>query len=138
MWCSIAAGLSVDFVIHMAESYAKCGLFATDSDGADRKTRAEAALSHMGGTVLHSAATTTLACSILVFSRSKILYQVGTIICFNIVSGCIVALVFFPAMLALFGPEQMAPQRTRSSSMVRVLISMGFVCTTVVTYKLLQ
>eukprot|EP00656_Telonema_subtile_P036670 TRINITY_DN40702_c0_g1_i1.p1 TRINITY_DN40702_c0_g1~~TRINITY_DN40702_c0_g1_i1.p1 ORF type:complete len:326 (+),score=55.87 TRINITY_DN40702_c0_g1_i1:204-1181(+) len=138
---SMLLGLSVDYVIHMAESYVTNGLSELGHTKEEhhaaptRQIRAASALTHMGSTVLHSAATTSLACSILVFAYSRILRQVGMIICMNIISGCVVSLLFYTALLSLAGPEDMDKFNTQTHLAIRVALGMAFLVVLVTVFS---
>merc|ERR1712176_1234417 len=91
-------GFSVDYVVHLANSY-------LESQGETRMERLSFALLTMGVSVVSGAITTMLSGIMLVFPSYVFFYKMGWIIVTTVLLAVTWALVFFPSLVALWGPE---------------------------------
>jgi len=90
-------GLSVDYVAHLAESYIHAKFD-------DREHRVIAMLGHSGVSVISGSISTLLAGGCLLLCQIVFFPKFGTILIFTIAFSMLWALLFFPSLLALFGP----------------------------------
>lgn len=114
---SILLGSSVDYSLHIAESYIE--LTSKLDDVLDRRqTRlvvAQAALADVGRAVFNAAVTTALSVSALMFCEVVIFQRFGLIILISVVVSVTASVTLLPALLATFGPtDNHAPQASRS------------------------
>jgi len=91
-------GLSVDYVVHMADAY-------LEAHALDRKTRARFMCGKMGLSVISGAATTVGSSLMMCLTYILFFKKFGLVILWTITQSVITAIVFFVAMMALFGPE---------------------------------
>jgi len=91
-------GFSVDYVVHLANSY-------LESNGESRMERLSFALLTMGVSVVSGAITTMLSGLMLVFPAYVFFYKMGWIIVTTVLLALMWALIFFPSIVALAGPE---------------------------------
>jgi len=91
-------GFSVDYVVHLANSY-------LESQGDSRMERLSFALLTMGVSVVSGAITTMLSGLMLVFPAYVFFYKMGWIIVTTVLLALMWALIFFPSIVALAGPE---------------------------------
>lgn len=76
-----------------------------ESSKKTRKERVTEMLEHMGVSVI-SGAISTLGCMVWMFAApNTFFFKFATFMCTTIFLSCVYALVFFPAMLAIIGPE---------------------------------
>lgn len=95
---TLVVGLSVDYVVHLAEGY-------MELEGGNRLQRTKHALGHVGISVV-SGACSTLGASVVMFAGKIIFFiQFGTFIFVTIGFSTLYSLVFFSTVLALVGPE---------------------------------
>lgn len=91
-------GLSVDYVVHLADAY-------LESPHHDRASRSRFMLGKMGMSIV-SGATTTLGSSfVLTFTYITFFKKFGFVILFCILESLITSLIFFPAIMSLVGPQ---------------------------------
>mmetsp|Transcript_15449 Transcript_15449/g.51850 ORF Transcript_15449/g.51850 Transcript_15449/m.51850 type:complete len:288 (-) Transcript_15449:135-998(-) len=94
---SILAGFSVDYVVHLAHSYATCS--------GTREERIRKAFAEMGSPVLSGMLTSVLA-SIPLFLCQVVFFSVfGTFLCFTILFSWIFANFGFMSIMATIGPQ---------------------------------
>jgi hypothetical protein len=91
-------GFSVDYVVHLANSY-------LESQGETRLERMSFALLTMGVSVVSGAITTMLSGFMLVFPSYVFFYKMGWIIVTTVLLAVMWAMIFFPSIVALWGPE---------------------------------
>jgi predicted exporter len=91
---TILVGLSCDFGLHLAESYAQSPL-------TDRKARAMDSVQRMGSPICAAALTTVLGVLPMCFSTLQILVRFAIIIPINMVLAILFGLHFFTPMLML-------------------------------------
>ncbi|XP_028396244.1 protein dispatched homolog 3-like [Dendronephthya gigantea] len=95
---TLVVGLSVDYVVHLAEGY-------MELEGGNRLRRTKHTLGHVGISVV-SGACSTLGASVVMFAGKIIFFiQFGTFIFVTIAFSTLYSLVFFSTVLALVGPE---------------------------------
>jgi predicted RND superfamily exporter protein len=96
---TLVVGLSVDYVVHLAQHY------VTEGER-ERLPRVRSTLDHVGISVL-SGACSTLGASVFMFG-AKILFffQFGIFIFSTVAFSLLFALVFFEVVLGLVGPEE--------------------------------
>ena len=87
-----------DYVVHLANSY-------LESQGESRMERLSFALLTMGVSVVSGAITTMLSGLMLVFPAYVFFYKMGWIIVTTVLLALMWALIFFPSIVALAGPE---------------------------------
>jgi len=105
---TILVGLSCDFGLHLAESYAQSPL-------THRKARAMDSVQRMGTPICSAALTTVMGVLPMCFSTLQILARFAIIIPINMVLAILFGLHFFTPMLMLVGPEphDEDPEETR-------------------------
>ena len=94
----IIIGFSVDYVVHLANSY-------LESTAEKRNERLSFALLTMGVSVASGAITTFLSGFFMQFPEMQFFYKMGIIILATILWSVVWALFFFTSLLAAFGPE---------------------------------
>ena len=94
----LVVGLSVDYVVHLAEGYCR-------SSASDRLTRTRDMLEEVGVSVLSGAITTLGASALLLLAQIIFFYQFGFFIFFTILFSIIYALILFTTFMGLAGPE---------------------------------
>ncbi|BFZ10068.1 hypothetical protein BsWGS_13107 [Bradybaena similaris] len=95
---SLVAGLSVDYVVHLSESYNHA-----PHDGRARKTRDM--LEQMGVSILSGAITTSGAAVFMLQAQIYFFFQFGVFIMSTIVLSLFYSMFWFTPMLAVIGPE---------------------------------
>lgn len=95
----LVVGLSVDYVVHLAEGYSR-------SKHKDRMNRVHDMLEEVGISVVSGACTTLGASFFLLFAEILFFKQFGMFMFFTIGYSIIFAFFFFTAFLALAGPEK--------------------------------
>ena len=94
----LVVGLSVDYVVHLAEGYRR-------SLHTDRLGRTRDMLQEVGVSVLSGAITTMGAAAFLLFAEIVFFVQFGLFIFFTITFSIVYALVLFTTFMALAGPQ---------------------------------
>ena len=94
----MVVGLSVDYVVHLAEAYA-----TSPSD--NRMGRVRHMLESMGISVISGAVTTFGASIFLLFSEIQFLYQFGIFVMSIVSTSLIFSLFGFTTCMALCGPQ---------------------------------
>mmetsp|Transcript_62599 Transcript_62599/g.168849 ORF Transcript_62599/g.168849 Transcript_62599/m.168849 type:complete len:204 (+) Transcript_62599:1-612(+) len=91
-------GLSVDYVVHLADAYLEC-------PEPSNKERARFMVTRMGISVLSGALTSLGLGGVMILCYSLFLVKFGAVIFFVVCKAVVAALVFFTAMLATVGPS---------------------------------
>eukprot|EP00933_Yihiella_yeosuensis_P033036 TRINITY_DN26744_c0_g1_i1.p1 TRINITY_DN26744_c0_g1~~TRINITY_DN26744_c0_g1_i1.p1 ORF type:complete len:651 (+),score=92.90 TRINITY_DN26744_c0_g1_i1:1-1953(+) len=91
-------GLSVDYVIHLADAYLEC----PDEKSEDR---VQFMVTKMGVSVLSGAISSLGAAFFMMLCKSLFMVKFGIVIMFTISTSVITSLVFFPALLLVIGPS---------------------------------
>merc|ERR1712178_23074 len=91
-------GLSVDYVVHMADAY-------LEAPAEDRSERTKFMLVRMGFAVINGGITTIGAAALMCACYVTFIQKFGIVILATVFQALVQALVFFSAMMALFGPE---------------------------------
>merc|ERR1719324_1607553 len=91
-------GLSVDYVVHMADSY-------LEAPASDRLGRTKFMLVRMGFAVINGGITTIGAAALMCACYITFFQKFGIVILATVFQALVQALVFFSAMMALFGPQ---------------------------------
>merc|ERR1712151_217553 len=94
----IFVGLSVDYSLHVAESYS----ISTEET---RYAKTQDALRRTGGALFGAAMTSVLACPPILTCTIKMFVQFGVIIISNMLLSLLFSVGFFGAALAAIGPE---------------------------------
>ncbi len=95
---TLVVGLSVDYVVHLAEGY-------IELEGGNRLQRTRHALGHVGISVI-SGACSTLGASVFMFAGKIIFFmQFGIFIFVTIGFSTLYSLLFFSTVLTLIGPQ---------------------------------
>merc|ERR1712038_1858733 len=94
----LVIGFSVDYVVHLANSY-------LESIAETRFERLSFALLTMGVSVVSGAVTTMLAGFMLLFPSFIFFYKMGCTIFSVVLLALLWALAFFTSIVALIGPE---------------------------------
>jgi len=94
----IIIGFSVDYVVHLANAYVESGL-------PDRQRRMQAALTTMGISVTAGAATTIMSGVFLSACILTFFVKFSFLICWTIICSYLWAMLFFPAVCMVAGPE---------------------------------
>jgi len=92
-------GLSVDYVVHLSDAYLEC------HGHTDRNNRTKFMLRSMGASVLSGAITSIGASICMCFCSIIFFFKFGAVMLWTLVQSVITALVFFTAIMFLFGPE---------------------------------
>ena len=95
----LVVGLSVDYVVHLAEGYSR-------SLKQDRLGRTKDMLEEVGISVLSGSVTTLGSSIFLIFSKIVFLYQFGLFMFMTILFSIIFALLLFTTLVGLIGPEK--------------------------------
>ena len=95
---TILVGFSVDYVVHISISY-------NESQRPSRTAKVQDAICSMGVSVTAGFLSTAGAASFLLFATIVFFGTFGTFILSAICSAYLFAVLFFPAVLSLFGPE---------------------------------
>jgi len=139
---TMLVGLSVDYAVHLADSYIHNGIGQGAAGAAGgpiaRDKRLCNALSHIGAPVLHSALTTAGAAAVLFFCQIQLMVRVGIIICINATIGILATLFTLAALLASVAPEEFASGATMYSRGVRLMLAVWLLVGTGVGLKFIQ
>uniref|UniRef100_A0A7M5XG14 SSD domain-containing protein n=1 Tax=Clytia hemisphaerica TaxID=252671 RepID=A0A7M5XG14_9CNID len=95
---TLVVGLSVDYVVHLADGYVRCTKFS-------RAGRTRYMLGHVGVSVLAGAATTLGASSFMLGSKILFFYQFGIFIFCTIGFSIVYALLVFTVLIGFCGPQ---------------------------------
>lgn len=94
----LVVGLSVDYVVHLAEGYSRS--LQTDRRGRTRDMLREVGISVMSGAI------TTLGASVaMIFAQIIFFYQFGVFVFCTILFSISFALVLFTTFMGLLGPQ---------------------------------
>jgi len=96
---TILVGLSVDYVLHLAESYNN-----TEAHADNRHYRVTESLTRMGASVVSGAITTIGSAIMLLFCQLEVFVKFGIIISANIFLSLIFTMFLFTALMATLGP----------------------------------
>jgi len=96
----LVVGLSVDYTVHMATAYVR-------SEQATRQERARAAIIVMGRPVICGAVSTIGASLFLDMCVLVVFPKFGAFVLVTMFSSLVHALFIFPALCAVFGPDQL-------------------------------
>merc|ERR1711907_150672 len=91
-------GLSVDYVVHMADAYLEAPV-------EDRLGRTKFMLVRMGFAVINGGITTIGAAALMCACYITFFQKFGIVILVTVFQALVQALVFFSAMMAIFGPQ---------------------------------
>jgi len=91
-------GLSVDYVVHMADAF-------LESRSETRLDRARFMVGKMGLSVLCGAVTSLGSSCLMSLTYIQFFFKFGCIVIWTIFYSLVMAMVFFPAMMAAFGPQ---------------------------------
>jgi len=91
-------GLSVDYVVHMADAY-------LEAPAEDRLERTKFMLVRMGLAVVNGGVTTIGAAGFMCACYITFFLKFGIVILATVFQSLVTALFFFSAMMALFGPQ---------------------------------
>lgn len=94
----LVVGLSVDYIVHLAEAYHL-------SVRKKRLERVQDALEHIGLSVLSGALTTLGASFFMIFAGLVFFFQFGLFMFTTIALSLLYAMVFFMTVLSIIGPE---------------------------------
>jgi len=95
----VVIGLSIDYCVHMSEAYTE------SHHPSDRRLRVQDMVTEMGVSVI-SGAMSTLGCVFFMFFAPNVFFfRFACFVTATITLSCVYALVFFPALLAIFGPQ---------------------------------
>jgi len=94
----LVVGLSVDYVVHLAEGYGR-------SKKRDRAGRTYDMLVEVGVSVLSGAITTLGSSAFLLFAKFIFFYQFGLFVFCTILFSIIFALGLFTTVVATIGPQ---------------------------------
>ena len=94
----LLVGLSVDYVVHMAEAY-------YHAPNRDRMGKVQYMLEHIGVSVLYGALTTIGASIFMLFAQLQFFLQFGTFLLCTIGFSLVYSLTIFTAVLSMIGPE---------------------------------
>ena len=94
----LVVGLSVDYVVHLAEGYRR-------SSHTDRLGRTRDMLQEVGVSVLSGAVTTLGAAAFLLFAQIVFFVQFGLFMFFTITFSIVYSLLLFTTFMALAGPQ---------------------------------
>ena len=95
----LLVGLSVDYVVHLAEGYHL-------SAHKDRLGRVHDMLEHLGISVLSGALTTIGAAIPMMFAKIQFFLQFGTFLLSVIGFSLAFSLIFFTAVMGIIGPQE--------------------------------
>eukprot|EP00929_Paragymnodinium_shiwhaense_P118382 TRINITY_DN90300_c0_g1_i1.p1 TRINITY_DN90300_c0_g1~~TRINITY_DN90300_c0_g1_i1.p1 ORF type:complete len:1938 (+),score=383.34 TRINITY_DN90300_c0_g1_i1:179-5992(+) len=93
----IVVGFSVDYSLHIAESYSL-------STCETRFEKVQDALRRTGGALCGAAATSVLACPPILFCTIRVFVKFGILLIANMVLSLVISLTFFAALLSVVGP----------------------------------
>ena len=105
---SILVGSSVDYCMHLVEGYILAGKNppASLDNGALRRWRSKAAVSHIGVSIISSAITTIVASIPLTQTVIRPFSKFGEIVAINTSVSIVYTLTACTAFLAIFGPAK--------------------------------
>jgi len=95
----VLVGLSLDYVLHVAGAYVR----TPEADG--RRERAKGAVRSVGLSVVSGASTTVGAAVFLLGCTLTFFTKFGLFVAWTLTSSLVQAVVVFPAMCAVWGPE---------------------------------
>ena len=95
---TLLVGLSVDYIVHLAEGYHL-------SEHSTRLDRVQDMLENLGISVIMGSVTTLGAAFFMLFSKIMFFFQFGTFLFCIIGFSLAFSLIFFPALMSLIGPE---------------------------------
>jgi hypothetical protein len=95
---TLLVGLSVDYIVHLAEGYHL-------SEHINRLDRVRDMLENLGISVVMGSVTTLGAALFMLFSKIMFFFQFGTFLFCIIGFSLAFSLIFFPALMSLIGPE---------------------------------
>lgn len=95
----VLVGLSLDYVLHVAGAYVR----TPEADG--RRERAKGAVRAVGLSVASGASTTVGAAAFLLGCTLTFFTKFGLFVAWTLTSSLVQAVVVFPAMCAVWGPE---------------------------------
>jgi predicted RND superfamily exporter protein len=90
-------GISFDYVIHICHEYIHCIHVL-------RKDRMDSSYKNMGETIFSGALTTSFSGIFLALCESNALNKFGLLLIITILSSLVIALIFLPSVLYIFGP----------------------------------
>jgi predicted RND superfamily exporter protein len=108
----MVVGLSVDYVVHLAEGYCR-------SKYTDRLNRVQHTLEEVGISVISGAFTTLGAGMFMLFAKILFFTQFGLFIFTTIGLSILFALMFFIPLLGITGPERDVGNLTKLSKCCR-------------------
>lgn len=94
----MVVGLSVDYVVHLAEAYATC-------PSPYRNDRVRSMLESMGLSVLSGAVTTFGAACFMLFSQIQFIYQFGIFVMSTISISFLFSFFAFTTFMSICGPQ---------------------------------
>ena len=94
----LVVGLSVDYVVHLAEAY-RTSVYAS------REGRVKDMLESMGLPILSGAITTFGAATFMLFAKIKFLFQFGLFVMSTVGISLLFSFLFFTTFMALCGPQ---------------------------------
>ena len=104
----VVIGMSIDYCVHMSEAYNDAHRHTAvpkADDYSERERRVLAMLAEMAVSVI-SGAISTLGCVAFMFpAPNDFFLKFAAFVCSTIFASCLYSLVFFPALLATFGPQ---------------------------------
>lgn len=133
---TMLVGLSVDYTVHLADSFIHNGIHEHLHGHVSRADRLIAAMGHVGTPVLHSAITTAGAAAVLMLCQIQLLVQVGIIISLNASIGVLVSLLSLAALLSACGPEDFTESASFYSRSMRILTALLIVVMTLLVMEL--
>jgi predicted RND superfamily exporter protein len=95
----VLVGLSLDYVLHVAGAYVRT------PEASGRRERAKGALRAVGLSVVSGASTTVGAAAFLLGCTLTFFTKFGLFVAWTLTSSLVQAVVVFPAMCAVWGPE---------------------------------
>ena len=95
----VLVGLSLDYVLHVAGAYVRT------PEASGRRERAKGALRAVGLSVVSGASTTVGAAAFLLGCTLTFFTKFGLFVAWALTSSLVQAVVVFPAMCAVWGPE---------------------------------
>lgn len=93
----IVVGLSLDYSLHLAESYLQ-------SEGNARYDRVQDALRKTGSALLGAAGTSMVSCPPILFCTIQVFVRFGIVIIISMGLSLLSSLIYFAAMLFIMGP----------------------------------
>ena len=108
----LLVGLSVDYIVHVAEAY-------TQSHCVTREARMRDSVGRLGTSVLCGAATTLGAAVFMLACKLQFFLQFGAFLLSVVGFSLLFALVFFPVVMSLVGPQRDAGSLTVLLSLLK-------------------